>query len=62
MRIYKQGLKPLVRRELIRTRTLINNLEELIIEAIRLDNELYELALEERLFTKRTRKLRSLNN
>lgn len=51
MRMYRQGLKPSVRRELMRTRTSVTNLEELQEEAIRLDNELYELALEEQLFT-----------
>ena len=50
MRMYRQGLKPMVRRELMRSGANITNLNELIEEAIRLDNELYELALEERLF------------
>jgi hypothetical protein len=51
MRIYKQGLKPNVRAELMRTRTLINDIEDLKREVICLNNELYELALEERSFS-----------
>jgi hypothetical protein len=51
MRMYKQGLKPNVRAELMRTGATINDLEDLKREVIRLDNELYELALEERSFT-----------
>jgi hypothetical protein len=50
MRIYRQGLKPTVQRELIRSGATINTLEELVSEAIWVDNELYELVLEERLF------------
>jgi hypothetical protein len=50
MQIYRQGLKPTVRRELIRSRATINTLKELVSEAIQVDNELYKLALEERLF------------
>ena len=53
--MYRQGLKPLVRKELIRTRTAINNFKELITKAVRLDNKLYKLALEEQLFTQGTR-------
>jgi hypothetical protein len=48
MRIYKQGLKLALLAELMRSGTAINNLEDLTREAIRLDNELYELALAER--------------
>lgn len=55
MRMYRQGLKPSVRKELMRTGTSVTNLNELMEEAVRLDNELYELALEERLFTQGTR-------
>jgi hypothetical protein len=62
MRMYKQGLKPSVRKELMRTGTSVTNLEELMTEAVRLDNELYELALEERLFAKGTRKTGSSND
>jgi hypothetical protein len=47
MRIYKQGLKPALLAKLMRSRTAINNLEDLTCKAIRLDNELYELALAE---------------
>ncbi|EOA81283.1 uncharacterized protein SETTUDRAFT_23664 [Exserohilum turcica Et28A] len=50
MRMYRQGLKPMVRRELMRSGANIDTLEELTKEAVQLDNELYELALEERLF------------
>jgi hypothetical protein len=49
--MYKQGLKPNIRAELMRTRAIINNLKDLKREVIRLDNKLYELALEERSFT-----------
>jgi hypothetical protein len=55
MRMYKQGLKPNVRAELMRTRTLINDIEDLKREVICLDNKLYELALEERSFSRSTR-------
>jgi hypothetical protein len=51
MRMYKQGLKPNVRAELMRTGATINDLKDLKREVIRLDNKLYELALEERSFT-----------
>jgi hypothetical protein len=54
MRIYKQGLKPNVRAKLMRTRTLINDIEDLKKEVIRLDNKLYKLALEERSFSRST--------
>ena len=50
MRMYRQGLKPAVRRELMRSGANIDTLAELIEEAIRVDNDLYELALEEQLF------------
>jgi hypothetical protein len=49
--MYKQGLKPNVRAELMRTRATINDLKDLKREVICLDNKLYELALEERSFT-----------
>jgi hypothetical protein len=55
MRMYKQGLKPNVRAKLIYTRTLINNIKDLKREVIYLDNKLYELALEERSFSRSTR-------
>jgi hypothetical protein len=47
-RMYKQGLKPAVRAELMRTGVSITNIQSLYKEAIRLDNQIYELALEER--------------
>jgi hypothetical protein len=49
--MYKQGLKPNIRAELMRTKAIINNLKDLKQEVIRLDNKLYKLALEERSFT-----------
>jgi hypothetical protein len=48
MRMYKQGLKPALLAKLMHSGTAINNLEDLTREAIRLDNELYKLALAER--------------
>jgi cell division protein FtsL len=39
----------------MRTRTLINNIKNLKKEVIRLDNELYELALEEKSFSRSSR-------
>ncbi|EMD90171.1 hypothetical protein COCHEDRAFT_1045051, partial [Bipolaris maydis C5] len=62
MRMYRQGLKPMVRRELMRSGANVTNLDELIAEAIRLDNELYELALEERLFNQGTRNYDNRND
>jgi hypothetical protein len=50
MRMYKQGLKPQVRTELMRSGASISTLQELMNEAIRIDNDLYGLKLEERLF------------
>jgi hypothetical protein len=55
MRMYRQGLKPTVRRELMRSGSNLETLDELMREAIRVDNELYELMLEERLFSQGTR-------
>jgi hypothetical protein len=52
MRMYKQGLKPRVREELMRTGGQTDTLATLVEESIRLDNELYELALAERSYTK----------
>jgi hypothetical protein len=53
--MYKQGLKLEVRRELIRSGASITTLEELINEAIRLDNDLFELKLEEKTYATRLR-------
>jgi hypothetical protein len=50
MRIYKQGLKLALLAKLMRSGTAINNLEDLTCEAIRLDNELYKLALAEQFY------------
>jgi len=47
-RMYKQGLKLVVREELMRTGVSTDTLKELMDEAIRLDNNLYELQLENR--------------
>jgi hypothetical protein len=55
MRMYKQGLKPNVRAKLMRTETSIDDIKDLKREVIRLNNELYELALEERSFSRSTR-------
>jgi hypothetical protein len=55
MRIYKQGLKPALLAELMRSGTAINDLEDLTRKAIRLDNELYKLALAERSYREVTR-------
>jgi hypothetical protein len=52
-RMFRQGLKPQVRAELMRSGASINTLEELLNESIRIDNELYELELEERSFHRR---------
>jgi hypothetical protein len=49
-RMYKQGLKPQVRAELMRSGASHDTLSELIEDAIRVDNNLYELAIEERSF------------
>jgi hypothetical protein len=45
--MYKQGLKPNVRRELMRSGVFITTLKELTDEAIRIDNDLFKLKLEE---------------
>jgi hypothetical protein len=55
MRMYKQGLKLALLAELMRSRTAINDLEDLTREAIRLDNKLYKLALAERSYCKVTK-------
>jgi hypothetical protein len=45
--MYKQGLKPIIRIKLIRSRASITILEELINKAIRINNNLYKLKLKE---------------
>jgi hypothetical protein len=55
MQIYKQGLKLALLAKLIRSKTAINNLEDLTCKAIYLDNKLYKLALAERSYCKVTR-------
>jgi hypothetical protein len=55
MQIYKQGLKLALLAELMRSRTAINNLEDLTCKAICLDNKLYKLALAERFYCEVTR-------
>jgi hypothetical protein len=55
MEMYKQGLKPTVRIELMRSGTVIKTLEDLMNEAIRIDNDLYELRLEEQTYAARSR-------
>lgn len=47
-RMYKQGLKMVVREELMRTGATTATLKDLMDEAIRLDNNLYELQIESR--------------
>jgi hypothetical protein len=55
MRIYKQGLKLALLAELMRSGTAINDLEDLTRKLIRLDNELYKLALAERSYREVTK-------
>jgi hypothetical protein len=50
IRMFKQGLKPRVRIELMRSSGLVNTLDDLIAETTRIDNDLYELELESRAF------------
>jgi hypothetical protein len=45
-RMFRQGLKPQVREELMRTNAVTETVDELIDESIRIDNELYQLKLE----------------
>jgi hypothetical protein len=49
--MFKQGLKERVRTELMQSGANIVTLEDLIKEATRIDNNLYELELENRAFT-----------
>jgi hypothetical protein len=53
--MYKQGLKPSVQRALMMSRYSVTTLDELVNEAIWLDNNLHELALEEEVYAARTR-------
>jgi hypothetical protein len=46
MRIYKQGLKDKIRIKLMRLGIIINTLDQLIKESIRLNNKLYKFELE----------------
>jgi hypothetical protein len=48
--MYKQELKPTIRKALIISRAAVTTLDELINEAIRLDNDLHELALKEEIY------------
>jgi hypothetical protein len=50
--MYKQGLKPRVWEELMRTSRQTDMLAILVEELIRLNNELYKLALAERSYMK----------
>jgi hypothetical protein len=52
--MYKQGLKLALLAELMRLGQAINDLEDLTNEAIRLDNELFELKLTEQSYRKGT--------
>jgi hypothetical protein len=51
MRMYRQGLKPSVRIELLRSGMDISNLTTLINESIRIDNDLHEFKLESLSYT-----------
>jgi hypothetical protein len=53
--MYKQGLKLVIRQELIRSRATTETLDQLINEAIRIDNNLYELKLKEQVYSARLR-------
>lgn len=44
--MFRQGLKPRVKEELMRTGAVIDSLDQLVNEAIRVDSELYELQQE----------------
>ena len=46
--MYHQGLKDNVKDKLIRTKAEITNLEDLVKEAIKLDNKLYKRAIKKR--------------
>jgi hypothetical protein len=48
--MYKQGLKPVVQIELIRSGASITTLEELINKAICINNNLYKLKLKEQTY------------
>jgi hypothetical protein len=50
--MYKQGLKPEVRVELMRSGARVNNLDKLINKTICLDNALYKLRLAERSYAR----------
>jgi hypothetical protein len=49
--MYKQELKPTIRKALMISGAAITTLDELIDEAIQLDNDLHELALKEEIYT-----------
>ena len=51
-RMFRQGLKPQVQEELMRTSAVTDTLDALIAEAIRIDNALYELRMEQKSFGK----------
>jgi hypothetical protein len=53
--MYKQGLKPVIRQELIRSGATTETLDQWINEAIHIDNDLYELKLEEQAYSARLR-------
>jgi hypothetical protein len=53
--MYKQGLKPTIRKALMISEATVTTLDELIDKAIRLDNDLHELALKEEIYTSRSR-------
>jgi hypothetical protein len=53
--MYKQGLKLVVQQELIRSGATTEILDQLINKAIRIDNNLYKLKLEEQAYSARLR-------
>jgi hypothetical protein len=53
--MYKQGLKPVVQQELIRSRATTETLDQLINKAIRINNNLYKLKLKEQAYSARSR-------
>jgi hypothetical protein len=54
--MFRQGLKPQVREELMRTNAETETLDQLIDESIRIDNKLYQLKLETESFRNKSYK------
>jgi hypothetical protein len=53
--MYKQGLKPVIQQELIRSGATTETLDQLINKAIRINNDLYELKLKKQAYLARLR-------